>query len=378
MSTSIIVYQQEKSTHVGELIFAPVENPYRRFFDFEAARQSVLDHIAALPSSRTPEHHTQNCYIRDLDKFIAFLDARLTLPSESLVQSFIAMLAMDGCKSSTIGRYMAPVRHFCRALANQPLRFDELPNDTRVLFGLIEQQNSIKRAADMPNPKIEIHTDEAPLDAYGHRLSVAEINTILGLIDRTTLLGKRDYALLLTGFYTGLRVAELARITLDSIRQESPDTWSIRVRGKRSKVTPVAVPSICVRAIQDYVTTYNRSRPIPLIACGEGSGVGSITPSTPIWMPLTRSGGVFKKSPRPMTSTALGNIVSRRSEAGGVRIAAHDMRRTWASLARDAEMDMDDIQQQLRHASLDMTNHYIGKKRNYEALNLSSYGVLLG
>ncbi len=70
-------------------------------------------------------------------------------------------------------------------------------------------------------------------------LERAEIKALLAAPDRSTWLGRRDHALLLTAIQTGLRVSELCGVRIGHVRLEGGA--SIQVLGKRRKqrVTPL-------------------------------------------------------------------------------------------------------------------------------------------
>jgi site-specific recombinase XerD len=358
----------------GEIILPGGEefkpNPYLRFFNFEAARQQVMDQIKDLKSDQTPEKNTRAAYERDLTIFINFLKSRLDLPSPANIIAYKAHLRGRGCGARTVARYLTTARHFCNALASQRTPYEEIGSMAEFM-GIDEAKELIRAAVQIKNPKPDESTDEADLDAYGTRLSVDEINQILGSLNRDTLQGKRDYALMLTGFLTGLRISEITRIALKSLSQKSTDTWIVKVRGKGSKVTPVAIPSLAVRAIQLWVDAYNQAVQSQLeLPLPKKLKKGLIDPDTPVWMPLTTRGNIFKSPATPMGRWGTGRAIRRVSEKAGIAIDPHDLRRTWAALARDLEMEMDIIQHQLRHQSLDMTQKYVGKKRKYDEQNL--------
>lgn len=359
---------------VGEIIEAGIVvqpkmqtayDRYAKFFSFGAARQAVMDHIAALPSDATDRKLTRKTYHHALKAFIHYLRAKRVLPDETVIKAYIADLRRQGLASSTIVKRMAAVRHYCQALSSLPLRFD-LMEDGRDMFALIDLQKRMEAAARVKNPKAVKTSELSPLYQYGNRLNMLQINMVLGGIDRGTLAGKRDYALLLTGFYGWLRVAELTAIRLADIRQEG-DSWVIEVFGKRSKTRLVSVPGQVVTAIKNYVEAYK--------AAG-----GNIDNDDPVWKSIGRGGRLM--SGRSMGVRSISNIVHQRTKAlkdlGIGSIAPHDMRRTGAALAHAAKMPLEYISKQLGHASLDQTMAYIGILPDYKARNLAEYGVMLG
>ncbi len=85
-------------------------------------------------------------------------------------------------------------------------------------------------------------------------LSDEEIMKALELIDTTTVLGKRDYALILFLYATGVRVSELI-----TIKQEDIEGNWVKVRfakGSKQRVVPIA--EFALDALKDYL--YGRDK----------------------------------------------------------------------------------------------------------------------
>jgi len=80
-------------------------------------------------------------------------------------------------------------------------------------------------------------------------LSFKEILNSLELIDRTTWIGKRDYALILFLFATGTRISECLDVNFDNIEGE----W-LRIRhakGDKERVVPIA--HVALKALNEYL-----------------------------------------------------------------------------------------------------------------------------
>ena len=61
-----------------------------------------------------------------------------------------------------------------------------------------------------------------------------------------------------------------------------------------------------------------------------------------------------------MTAQSVFEIVERYSERLGVRVAPHDLRRTFAKLAHRGRAPLEQIQLSLGHASVQTTERYLG------------------
>lgn len=339
------------------------------FFDRVAAVGAMYTHVAALPSSRTAEKHTARVYKAGIEHFLQW--AGDELPSLALVQRYIAELVQRGLKSSTISsKYLAPLRHYLKALAGQHI--NGLRGEVRDMVS--DWRDQINAAAGIKTPKSEVTTNVAPLYRGDFvRLTKNQVNAVLRSISSETLAGLRDYALLHIAFVSALRLAELARITPSALKQDG-DTWLIAVRGKRNNIDPVPVPEKAVRDVMRWVAAWNAK-----VGAGDVRYIGA---DTPIWQAVLHGdhpaieGINGYQSARGMTHQSIRNIIARRTgEALGeqYRLAAHDTRRTAAAIARKEGMDVNGIQKLLRHKSSAITWHYIGEEQDYEKYNLGSY-----
>jgi site-specific recombinase XerD len=83
-------------------------------------------------------------------------------------------------------------------------------------------------------------------------LSLAEIKELFSAVDRNTVQGIRDYAILVTFYVTGVRVSELCSITIGHI------DWGngvVLIKGKGGKERYVPMNDILREALQDYLAT---------------------------------------------------------------------------------------------------------------------------
>lgn len=381
-------------------------------FDPVAAVRSVAAHVAALPSTRkTPEKHTSRTYEAGLSYFLAYLSGHLDdtkqpiayyatqpmpLPTEALMVDYIAHLSLRGLAASTIGsRYLAPARHWLRALIKQrPQVIGEERNRVE------DYRAAIEDACNVSPPKPETSSTRSALYRHGNRLTTTQINDLFAIIahEPQELTRKRDLALLYVGLTSALRVAELGRITLASITP-ADNCYEITVRGKRNQIDPVAVDSLAVDLIHDWVDAWND-------AVGEGD-LRRIGPHTPIWQHIRVNGEpanedqlAWKKAwdytadpnstpvrtvptheiernlkPKPKGGVcyvsigiARQNIARiirlRAKQALGIVVSPHDLRRSYAARAKEAGLDLTAISRQLRHQSIATTQRYIGDPPN--------------
>lgn len=354
----------------GSHNIAPRQRPagpnWLDYFSLADALHSVAAHIAALPSSTsTPERHTAKSYEMGLRYFLAWYNE--ALPGPALVQEYIAHLKMRGLKSSTIAtRYLAPLRLLIGKLHEQ-----HIPVTGREREFVADCKEQMSLALKVKSPKAEQTSNVAPLWRADHvRLSLQEVNAVLRRINRRTLSGLRDYALLRIAFESALRIAELQRLTLDSFRAED-NVVLITVRGKRNNIDSVSITPDCYAAVNAYVDAWNADL--------DDDDPRVIDRHVALWQPMIHGNnypllGVNRYNPRRgMSIQSIRDVIARRTvDALGEdrRLAAHDTRRTAAALAYESGMGIAEIQKLLRHKSAATTLLYVGERPDYAGRTL--------
>jgi integrase/recombinase XerD len=133
----------------------------------------------------------------------------------------------------------------------------------------------------------------------------------------------RDKALVMFLADTGVRRAELLALTWDDIDMQ---TGAVKVlRGKGGKFRTV----FCGAKTRRALLKYRREL-------------------------ADREGRIF-----PLTESGLGSLLNRVSGKAGMKITAHSLRRTFATLAVRSGMSLVHLSALLGHSSLEMTRHYV-------------------
>lgn len=366
----LVTQQSQHDTPVVTIVSYDDENArWLDYFNIDKALAAVAAHVAALPSSRTPEKHTQKVYEAGLRYFLDWSAGQL--PTEDLLQGFIGhLISHKGLKPSTVNaKYLAPVRLYLRKLAGQQIRCTGAVRDF-----VSDCREHIRAAVAVKSPRPQETSNISPLwSPKFTRLNLTQVNAVLRSLDITTLSGMRDYAMLHIAFSTGLRIAELHRITLSAIKPAG-DVYLLTVRGKRSNVDPVSLSKAAYDDLRDWVDMYNNGL--------EPDDPRRIGDDTPVWQPLVHGDhytqiGVNRFDPATgMSMQSIRNVIERRtSQALGedFKLAAHDTRRTAAAIAYDAGMPLTEIQAMLRHKDAAVTLRYVGTKPDFESRSLANY-----
>lgn len=345
---------------------------WMQYFSIPMALDRLEAHIKSLAGYRPDnprESGTYQSYTHKIAEFLRYAAALVDeqppahpLPTPALIEGFIASLSARGLSARTINGYLNPLRHYLRALADQ-----EMPTDVTMetYIHLTEWRESIRRAADVKHKAKSKRTHLAPMWSEGVRLDVNQVNAVLRSIDRYTLAGKRDYAFLLLAFSSGLRIAELARVTRDDFTQQG-DQRIVTVRGKYNNFDPVPVSAAIVAAIDEWITAYNE-------AVGDDAAYHPIIGTSSLWRHILRD-DTPKTGSDGFSTASLSRIIGERTKrATGQRLAAHDTRRTCAYLAYKAGMSLENIRGLLRHSSIAITAVYIGTEPDYSGSTLANY-----
>ncbi|MFC8408591.1 site-specific integrase [Streptomyces griseoincarnatus] len=207
------------------------------------------------------------------------------------------------------------------------------------------------------HPKPNMRGARAVLNAYRDRLAEAreeaaqarqataalpaQIRAMLAGVDRTTLAGKRNAALVLLGFATAARVSELVALDVSAVEEAEHGYDVTLYRKKVRKHTTNAIlygadPATCpVRALRTYLAALEAA----------GRTGGPLFVRVDRWdrvaPPLTRGGRPIGDPAGRMTAEAAAEVVERLAVAAGLSgdWSGHSLRRGFATAARAAGHD---------------------------------------
>lgn len=203
--------------------------------------------------------------------------------------------------------------------------------------------------------KHQMITTENPIDMverakvqdYGtaEALEHEDVKAVLDKIERKTLVGKRDYALLSLTLFTGRRVSEIASIHYGSLtiraansrRGELVKVHFARVKGGETASNDLDTGTSA--ALLDYIHSLY------------GSELGSLPHNAPLWVSFSNN----HTKGQPIGIKALEAICKKR--CGSSRF--HLLRHSFAVGAEEAGATASDIQAMLGHKSLATTGRYL-------------------
>jgi site-specific recombinase XerC len=170
----------------------------------------------------------------------------------------------------------------------------------------------------------------------GNWLSQEQAQELLDTPNHERLKGLRDVALLAVLLGAGLRRSEVVGLCVEEIQQREGRWVICDLIGKGRRVRSVPIAAWVKVAIDCW-----------LAASGITEGC--------VFRPVNKGGNVCRKR---MTSAGVYAIVQEYARG----IAPHDLRRSFAQLARKASCSIEQIQLSLGHASVQTTERYLGTR----------------
>ncbi|HLW01875.1 MAG TPA: tyrosine-type recombinase/integrase [Ktedonobacterales bacterium] len=209
----------------------------------------------------------------------------------------------------------------------------------------------------LDNPAEQIERAKVQAYANAQPLQTSSIAEAMRRIDRGSMAGQRDYALLSVALATGRRVAELAALTWGDVRidgQQLTLTWR---HCKGGKVMYDTLPRAISRDVLDY------------LSAAYGAGLGALALSAPLWIALDK---VYRG--HALTARAISDICLKRLGVSKV----HTTRHTFAHTMEKAGAKVSEIQARLGHASMATTGRYLATLNAAENPHAETLAALFG
>lgn len=200
-------------------------------------------------------------------------------------------------------------------------------------------------------PNVAERVKGAKLDSDHKKdyLTPKQVTRLLNTVDRSTLKGLRDYAILALMVTSGLRTIEIARANIEDMRTVADFTaLYIQGKGHEEKTDYVKVVEPVEDAIRDYLT-----------ARGTTSG------SAPLFGSVAH-----RNNSNRMTTKSISRLVKENLVAAGLnsdRLTAHSLRHTTATLNLLNGATVEETKQLLRHTNINTTliySHALDRAKN--------------
>ncbi len=249
---------------------------------------------------------TLSAYTRDVEEFLEFVgDQKLTA---QLTETFVNHLRHNGRKPTTVRRKCMSIRCFYHHLISLGL-LD--PN----ILNMIDPIRINRRIPDALEPQAV----DVLIAAVEKRVPICRATNF-----------RRDVAVILTMYHSGLRVSELCGLNLPDVNLSKR---TLRVRGKGGRERMVPTTPECAESIQVYIDNERKSETEALFVKANGQRITRRAISDML-MSLSRRAGVSHTTP-------------------------HVLRRSCATSLMNRGVDLELVQELLGHQHLSTTQTYL-------------------
>lgn len=253
------------------------------------------------------------------------------------VQAFLNHLEKDkGCCIKTRNQRLAAINAFAHFVSTYNPEFLEW----RRLIHIIP----IKRENVKP---IEGHS--YPTVSY---LNHEEMNALLNAPDKTTLQGRKDYAIILFLYNSGVRVSEATSLIIGNLIYDNINCPQVRIYGKGNKTRVCPLWKKTIESLKPLMKNREVAEPVFINRYGN---------------PITRF-GIYELIERNVTKAAL-----KTPSLAKKHCSPHTLRHTTATHLYEAGTDINTIRAWLGHVSLNTTNIYTEVSMQKKELAMKSW-----
>lgn len=180
-------------------------------------------------------------------------------------------------------------------------------------------------------------------------LTMQQALHLLAIIDRSTLKGKRDYALILLLLKTGIRRSEAAALTIGDLRVMSGHRVAVIEHGKGDHRRVVKLVPVVWKAISAYLDAAYRSQ---------------AGPDEPLFVQIRKGGHAQREG---LSAKGIERIVKDLAlQIEEDDLTPHGLRATFITLALEAKAPLHMVQFAAGHARPETTERYHRRKDNLD------------
>lgn len=293
-------------------------------------QELISRYLESLEKERLMSLHTVRAYGSDLEFFAAWLEENRTASLNEL----------ELLTPTQIRAYWATRRN--SGISAQSMRRGQSSMRGLFKYALKHKLITMNPLACMESPRAQRPLPKA--------LSVEDVNLLINSPDLQTLSGLRDRAMVETLYGSGLRVSELAQLSVEQLDLEN-QTARILGKGSKERIVPMT-PGSC-EAISAYLRLRHNE------------------------MPASRSQNkiFLNRQGNPLSERSVARAIDKYSRqlAMMMKITPHQFRHSFATHLLNNGADMRAVQEMLGHANLSTTQIYtrISKERLMQTYRLS-------
>jgi site-specific recombinase XerD len=300
----------------------------------------ILEKLVTLATAGVDSEHTRRNYDRSIRDFAAWWqDEGLPRLNLQTVQRYKDHMTAAGFKAGNMNLRLSAIRRMIRQAAAVGLITDA----ERVSALQVQGKKGTK--------------------GQGHWLSREEASRFLSALPADTLAEIRDRALVSLALGSGLRRSELSALTVDHFTKREGRWIILDIVGKRNKARTVPIADWVKAAVDEW-----------LEASGIVEGV--------VFRRITKGGRLLDGPaicPHSIRRSLARAIEHARERGADVpkKLAPHDLRRTFAQLARKGGATLEQIAHSLGHESIATTEKYLGIEQDLQNAPSDLLGISL-
>ena len=203
------------------------------------------------------------------------------------------------------------------------------------------------------NPVDGIDRDRVQSYAHAEAIDHDDVTDCLEAIDRATLVGLRDYALVQVAVNTGRRLAELAAMRYGHLAWHGAHKATVTFpAAKGDKIMRDDLAPTVVSALLAWLRGYY------------GATLAALPADAPVWVTLSHQSRYGDPYGQPLSVRGIGYVVERvfKPLAGTKKVTkVHALRHTFTHEMMAVGAPVEVIQQRLGHANIATTQRYMGE-----------------
>lgn len=269
-----------------------------------------------------------NEYARTIKSFKDYLkNNNITKPVEADLINYREYLKNKNLQATTINNYILVIKMFFKYL-NETGKYNNIAKDLKGY----KVSRTFKK----------------------DYLQVEQIHCLLNTIDKTTVKGIRDYAIILLMLTTGMRTIEISRAKIEDYEN---GILHIQGKGREDKSEYVKISLQVENAINDYLQTRKNK-----------------TSNDYLFTSISNHNQEQQLTTKSVSRIAKENLIKAGLKSR--RLTAHSFRHTTATLNLKAGATMQETQQLLRHSNINTTliySHNLTREQNQSEQRITNY-----
>jgi site-specific recombinase XerD len=221
-----------------------------------------------------------------------------------------------------------------------------------------------RKKAVRVNPIDDVKRGKVQPYASARALDQEETQRAFQSINRETMNGKRDYALLALHLQTGRRLQEIVTLQLQHLTLKKGKITVSFEHCKGDEVMRDILPLSVSQAMLAWLHGYY----------GASLAIGRPNDARPVWVSLAQGGRNGKSYGQPLGIQAIADVCRKYLGTSKVHVTRH----TFAHMMEQAGASVSEIQARLGHKSLATTGRYLAQLKQAENKHADTLAAMLG